>query len=181
MITSHAAQARLGNSCFTILAWQIKSSHPFIWKINLFSVFLFEILETIPETNSLHLPGKYPKRKLAFQPSVFRFYIWFRGRSLFGNFAQTIPRLNSCARKFNWKQGAGNRKTTTQLHQTYVQWSGMEFESKWGKALRLTWQSAKPIKNLSISFAARNCKTSEKDSMGETFCVKLFVSKSLSS
>ena len=31
---------------------------------------------TRAETNSSHLPGSYPKRKLIFQPSIFRCYVY---------------------------------------------------------------------------------------------------------
>ena len=37
---------------------------------------------TLPETNSSHLPGCHPKRKLVFQPSIFRCHVSFREGNL---------------------------------------------------------------------------------------------------
>ena len=48
---------------------------------------------TLPETNNSHLPRIHPKRKLVFQPSIFRCYVNFKEGSLSKNI-QPNPKLS---------------------------------------------------------------------------------------
>ena len=76
-----------------------------------FAIFLRRARDTLPETNSSPLKMGHPKRKLVFQPSIFRDYVSFReGRMEIGeakskfypNLIQTWQRINAKSDVFLW-------------------------------------------------------------------------------
>ena len=76
-----------------------------------FATFLRRARDTLPETNSSPLKMGHPKRKLVFQPSIFRGYVSFReGRMEIGeakskfypNLIQTWQRINAKSDVFLW-------------------------------------------------------------------------------
>ena len=61
-----------------------------------------QLLDTLPETNSSHLPGSHPERKLIFQPSIFRGKLLVSGRVALPNFLDEnflVPIRNRLGRR----------------------------------------------------------------------------------
>ena len=62
--------------------------HPKKWGFVILNVHLHDGKDTLRETNSLPLKIGHPKRKLVFQPSIFRCHVSFREGVIYWHFSQ---------------------------------------------------------------------------------------------